>query len=283
MGKGFNNYMCKKFFHPASLDNLKRVWMAQQKTDAYKKKQEELNAQYQKEQDLYNNRAMLAKGENRDKLSLNFMYDPPAGMKKEQDKEGEVECKFEWQRKYKAPRESYLTKDDDVQDQPFGIQVRNVHCIKCGKWGHINTDKECELFTAPWEVANATTSTDPLDLMKGMRDGGIALKSGVVEGTEVIPADQLVSSDESDSESEEVAFLKSLSKSEKLKLLAKLEKMEKKKKNRSHKKSKKHKSGKECKNKKEARKRRSSSEVSNHKSRKHASSKQHSSSHKRKH
>lgn len=57
---------------------LAQVWMAEQKAEAYKKRQEELRQQYEKEQDLHDNKAMLSK-ESKDKLAVSFMYEPPPG------------------------------------------------------------------------------------------------------------------------------------------------------------------------------------------------------------
>jgi len=240
MGKGFNNYMCKKFFHPASRDNLKRVWMAEQKTEAYKKKQEELRIQYEKEQDLYNNKALLSK-ESKEKLSVNFLYEPPPGMKREREREaGEPEFKFEWQRKFNAPREDYCKGNEEIHDQPFGIQVRNVRCIKCHKWGHINTDRECTLFGQ--SVGMNNVEMDPLLLMHKMREEGLALKQSVLGVRQNAPAEnqELLEEDEdSTSGSEEPpagnskdgeveGILKGMSTKQKKKLLKQLEKMEKK-------------------------------------------------------
>lgn len=229
MGKGFNNYMCKKFFHPASRDNLKRVWMAEQKADAYKKKQEELRQQYEKEQDLHDNKAMLSK-ESKDKLSINFMYEPPPGARKEREREdNEPEYKFEWQRKYNAPRESYCKGDQEIRDQPFGIQVRNVRCIKCHKWGHINTDKECPMYSLSTSVARSLESASIMDqksLVQQMLDDGLAIKKQYLNTAGTANYDFILSDNESEEHSE-ATFIKSLTMQQKLALLKKLEKVEK--------------------------------------------------------
>jgi CBF1 interacting corepressor len=112
-------------------------------------------------------RQYIADSDESAKLSLNFMYEAPPGMKKEnkgeeEEEQPKLELKFDWQKQIpegkQAPRERYgsvcerymklsnnyicsYAKDLDIKDKPFGIEVRNVHCIKCGKWGHINTDK----------------------------------------------------------------------------------------------------------------------------------------------
>uniref|UniRef100_A0A1I7ZN14 Cir_N domain-containing protein n=1 Tax=Steinernema glaseri TaxID=37863 RepID=A0A1I7ZN14_9BILA len=57
MGKGFTNFMSKKDFHPSAWRNVKKVWEARQKPDMELKRQEELRVQYEKEQEMLQNKA----------------------------------------------------------------------------------------------------------------------------------------------------------------------------------------------------------------------------------
>lgn len=221
--------------------------MAEQQAEAYKKKQEELRNQYEKEQDLHDNKAMLSK-DSKDKLSMNFMYEPPPGVRKEREKDdNEPEYKFEWQRKYNAPRESYCKGDTEIRDQPFGIQVRNVRCIKCHKWGHINTDKECTMYSISMSEARKLHSESEASeilsknmLEEQMKEDGLMMKKGAMsaQSFQTGRLHQLVSESNGNgngngnAEAEptmqvEEEFLKSLSTKQKRKLLKKLRKIEK--------------------------------------------------------
>jgi len=244
MGKGFNNYMCKKFFHPASADNLKRVWIATKKADAEKKKQDDLRSQYDREQELYNNKALLSK-ETKEKLELNFMYEPPPGVKKigeQEEKEGEPEYKFEWQRTWgHAPKESYLQQGDDFNEQPFGIQVCQAKCIKCGKYGHMNTDRRCHLYGKAVDSEAPVQNLDQARLLEEMKADGLAMRWSAWDMNKTGPNHTMVQDTEEERKKpmDRMEVLKSMSKEEKKKLLKKLKKEEKKRRKQARKEKKK--------------------------------------------
>jgi len=217
--KGFHYYMSKKFFHPGNPINLEAVFIARQNHERAKREESEKMSEYQREQEAYEAKETLAiaKGktqQERDKLSLSFMYDAPVGLrgtsfntptavnetltlKGKENEEGEPFCfrcskgyhqpdrcpkdgepLFEWQRG--APREGYLRADAQVSDKPFGIQVQMTRCLRCHEMGHSHTEKFCPMYgkARDHEEPEVMQPVDKKKLLAELRDKeGLAFNS----------------------------------------------------------------------------------------------------------
>merc|ERR1712210_452312 len=149
---------------------------------------------------------------------------------------------FEWQRTWgHAPKESYLADGDQFAEQPFGIQVCQAKCMKCGAFGHMNIDKRCPLYGKAHDSDAPLASRDSDKLITEMRQEGMAMRyntwnlGGSAGGKEMEMVDTVPNVPKGPVV-DRAALLKGMSKEEKKALLKKLEKMEKKKEKKQKKK-----------------------------------------------
>lgn len=47
---------------------------------------------------------------------------------------------------HNQPRGIHVGYEDTLYDHPFGMEVINVQCMKCGEYGHMNIDRKCSLY-----------------------------------------------------------------------------------------------------------------------------------------
>jgi len=232
--------MSKKWFHPTNVENMKRVYEAQQKQASSLKRQQELRDQYEREQEIFSSKELM--GDQKAKLGLAFMYNAPAGFKEKEKHDEERgasdEPKFEWQRKYQAPREEWAKNNEDIVDQPFGIEVKNVRCLKCKRWGHVNTDKSCPLYgKSRLDVDSADfVPYDAETLKENLKTEGLVMKKGLmpmagnIEPSEANEEKQRKKGrrhDDSNEESISLDMLRALPKHEKKVMLKRLKELDK--------------------------------------------------------
>ncbi|CAF0813946.1 unnamed protein product [Brachionus calyciflorus] len=203
MGKGFENYMSKKWFHPTNVENQKRKYLAEQKSAADKKRQQELRDQYEREQEIFSNKELM--GDEKTKLGVAFMYQAPGSLKDNQDK---------------AP----VNEDEKLElltsKRTTRTDLANQRCLKCKRLGHVITDKVCPLYgKSRLDVEDGETpELAPEPLIEVKQEP----KETVLESTkENVPV-------ESDETEITLDMLRALPKKEKKVLLKRLKKLEKK-------------------------------------------------------
>ena len=204
------SFLGKKSFHPSNPQNAKKLWQAEEQQEREARKKEELKREHEAEETRRQSRAMLEKGAPAEApSSMNFMYQLPPGLKEAQDRQKRQAAQRQADDKAAAaaaaastadgeepppqtkaerdaerfailkhaPTAGEYTKDIEVRHRPFGVELRNVKCRRCGEWGHSAGDRECKLrneVTAQMEESKA--KDDPLARNAGAEASGGQLR-----------------------------------------------------------------------------------------------------------
>ncbi|KAM5565295.1 hypothetical protein ABKV19_019363 [Rosa sericea] len=181
-----HSYLNQKPWHPLSYPNQRRKWIAEQIQAQHQRRSEEVSREYAQEQEFFRQAALISK-KDKEKIetmkAVSFMYVRPPGYNAESAKAAELADESmrdgqqtqtdgpstsigEEAKKKPRPKDVFgrslpteqefevlknaprLETGVPTRAKPFGVEVRNVKCVRCGTFGHQSGDRECPLKDA---------------------------------------------------------------------------------------------------------------------------------------
>eukprot|EP01111_Echinosteliopsis_oligospora_P003387 TRINITY_DN15375_c0_g1_i1.p1 TRINITY_DN15375_c0_g1~~TRINITY_DN15375_c0_g1_i1.p1 ORF type:complete len:301 (-),score=93.07 TRINITY_DN15375_c0_g1_i1:12-914(-) len=138
-----------------------------------------------------------------------------------------------------APSEGDYTQGIEVHHRPFGVELRNVKCVRCQVWGHQSGDRECPLRNTVVHNESTRRREDPLHSMSNMvleNTGGLMLKRtalsplnrGIGDNQQFVSEVDVDLPQEEDNDDVEKEFLASLTRKQRKLLLKEFKRQERK-------------------------------------------------------
>ena len=186
MGDKAMSFLNNKSFHPGNAANRAKIFEAEVKKKQEDTKKEELRKEYEQMQSRRETKALLYGEDKVDAAGMSFMYAKPPGyveaQNKQRKKDDAEKTKADRDKERfaileNAPRQGEYTNNLDVVHKPFGVELRQVKCKRCGAWGHEAGDRECPLRNAPNPRDDEQKARDdPLARAAGAESSGVPLR-----------------------------------------------------------------------------------------------------------
>ncbi|KAK1563171.1 hypothetical protein Q3G72_023422 [Acer saccharum] len=180
-----HSYLNQKPWHPLSYPNQRRKWIAEQIHSQRQNRSEEVAREYAQEQEFFRQTSLISKKDKdkmETMQAVSFMYIRPPGynaesakaadLEEERRREGDGTMETEAmsamdpsgeEKKKPKPKDVFgralpteeqfeilknaprLETGAPARAKPFGVELRNVKCLRCGNFGHQSGDRECPL------------------------------------------------------------------------------------------------------------------------------------------